>query len=568
VNPAVREFADFLYNRVRPELDKLQGIAAEGVLPGVQAGLENLINGPIAPRFASLTRTIAESLGDMFERAGERLNSPFWLKFFDDLEANAVPILEDMEGIIWNLIEGFAGITQAFLDMDEEGGSVAQDFSGGLLGITEDFAEWGRTLKDNPEFQEFIDNVKESWPEIVQGAKDFGEALGDLWTFFEENGDDITAVFTGISDVIEDITNLFDTEQLRAELEEAWETIQGWGENIDEFFTETIPGWWDNMWDSVGVFFDDLYEDISNWFSDTDWGALGMSILEGIVVGLTGFDFAAWEEIWQGIVDWFKDFFGIESPSTLFAEFGGDMLQGLLDGLAGKVEGVLTWFRELPGKIGQALGNLGRFLSDKAASALQWFKDTAVTKATELINWFRDLPGRIGSAIGNLGSLLVQAGRDLIQGLVNGISNAASFVGDVAKSVVNSVIRYVNRHVISGINNLLEFKVAGVTINPPDIARIPLLATGAIVERPTLAVVGEAGREVVLPLSPGMGARRQQLMDEAGLTGGGVSIDARQTYIVRDTQTAEEVGAVVGQRIVRDIRTGVESRYGAAVMVP
>jgi hypothetical protein len=108
-----------------------------------------------------------------------------------------------------------------------------------------------------------------------------------------------------------------------------------------------------------------------------------------------------------------------------------------------------------------------------------------------------------------------------------------------------------------------------VTINPPDIPPIPrILARGAVVDRPTLAVVGEAGREVVLPLGAGMGSRRRQLMDEAGIGGSSVSIDARQTYIVRDTQTAEEVGAVVGQRIVRDVRTGVESRYGAGALIP
>jgi hypothetical protein len=538
VNPAVRTFAEYLYDRVKPAFDDLQGIAAEGVLPGLQTGIESFLSGPLLPKVQSLVGTIAESLGGMFERAGERLNSPFWLSFFDDLEANAVPVLEDMETIVWNLAEGFAGIVQAFLDDGEEGASVAQDLSGGLVDITNDFAEWGRTLKDNPEFKEFIQDVKDAWPEIVQGAKDFGEALKSIWEFFEEHGDTIMAVVGGIADIFEDIADIFDPEQWEEDFTEAGHTIQRWWQGIED--------WWNGI----------------------DFGAMGSAILDGIVEGLK--DAVGWDqavEQWNKLVDGFKDFFGISSPSTLFVSLAGDLIDGLLEGLSTGATTVLTWFSELPTKITNALSSLGSTLGNVATSAFQWFKDTAIRKGDELVNWLTGLPGKAANAIGNLGSLLYDKGRDLIQGMVNGISQAAGFVGDVAKTVVNSIIRFINSEAIDRINRLLEFKIAGVTINPPDIPRIPLLAAGAVIERPTLAVVGEAGREVVLPLGPGMGARRSQLMSEAGL-GGSVSIDARQFYTVADTQTAEEVGAVVGQRIVRDIRTGVESRYGAGVLIP
>jgi phage-related minor tail protein len=183
-----------------------------------------------------------------------------------------------------------------------------------------------------------------------------------------------------------------------------------------------------------------------------------------------------------------------------------------------------------------------------------------------VVGFVSSLPGRILSALGSLGSLLLGAGRDLMQGLVNGIANAAGFVGNVGKNIVNSVIRFINSNVIDRVNDLLEFTIAGITINPPDIPRIPQLADGAIVNRPTLAVIGEDGPEVVVPLSQRRRNRRNQLMDDAGLTGGGsgMTIDARQYYTVQDTQTAQEVGAVVGQRVVRDLRNGITSPYAGA----
>lgn len=97
---------------------------------------------------------------------------------------------------------------------------------------------------------------------------------------------------------------------------------------------------------------------------------------------------------------------------------------------------------------------------------------------SSVINFVSGLPGKILRGLGNLGKLLVGAGGDLMRGLVNGIANAASFVGNVARNIVNGVIGFINSSVIDGINGLLEFSIAGITINPPDIPHIPRLHEG------------------------------------------------------------------------------------------
>jgi len=66
-----------------------------------------------------------------------------------------------------------------------------------------------------------------------------------------------------------------------------------------------------------------------------------------------------------------------------------------------------------------------------------------------------------------------------------------------------------NEEIIGRINGILEFKVAGIKIDAPDIPEIPKLAAGGIVNAPTLAMIGEAGPEAVVPLTgnnvPNMG---------------------------------------------------------------
>ena len=58
---------------------------------------------------------------------------------------------------------------------------------------------------------------------------------------------------------------------------------------------------------------------------------------------------------------------------------------------------------------------------------------------------------------------------------------------------------------ISGINTMIKTinKVPGVSI--PTIGKIPKLAKGGIIDSPTIAMVGEAGKEAVMPLENNTG---------------------------------------------------------------
>jgi phage-related minor tail protein len=98
-------------------------------------------------------------------------------------------------------------------------------------------------------------------------------------------------------------------------------------------------------------------------------------------------------------------------------------------------------------------------------------------------------------------------------------------------------------------------------VNPfddiPHIPRIPLLAAGGVVNRPTLAIVGEAGPEVVLPLSAGRAGRRQQLMGEAGIGGGGVQVTYSPRLTVPSAPTAAEAAAILEQDLERSLSLGL-----------
>jgi TP901 family phage tail tape measure protein len=68
------------------------------------------------------------------------------------------------------------------------------------------------------------------------------------------------------------------------------------------------------------------------------------------------------------------------------------------------IKAVVNWFIQLGGTI------------------RQWSTE-ALARGRDVGNWFQNLPNMIRSMVGNLGGILVQAGRDLIQGLIDGIQS-------------------------------------------------------------------------------------------------------------------------------------------------
>ncbi|RKI45012.1 hypothetical protein D7V67_16945, partial [Clostridium paraputrificum] len=93
-------------------------------------------------------------------------------------------------------------------------------------------------------------------------------------------------------------------------------------------------------------------------------------------------------------------------------------------------------------------------------------------------------------------------------------SGIVGAIGDVFKKIVNSIIGGINKVIaipfnkINGLlNKIRDVEVLGFTpfdgfwgYNPLPVPRIPMLAKGGIVDSATLAVIGERGREVVMPL--------------------------------------------------------------------
>jgi hypothetical protein len=157
VGPSTLAFAGYVKDRLKPAFDGLQETAAHGMLPGVQQAIETLM--PYLPQVDSFVGRIAGKLGDLSVQGARSLGSPTWQRFFQMIDRDAVPIMDDFFNTLFNVAEGFAGIVTAFAPMSREVG-------GGIRGMSEDFRDWGDSLGRSSGFHEFTDYVKANWPAI------------------------------------------------------------------------------------------------------------------------------------------------------------------------------------------------------------------------------------------------------------------------------------------------------------------------------------------------------------------------------------------------------------------
>jgi hypothetical protein len=93
-----------------------------------------------------------------------------------------------------------------------------------------------------------------------------------------------------------------------------------------------------------------------------------------------------------------------------------------------------VWIQRILGGIWNFIVGVGRGIRDfwnDITGATRRFIGTAQTHSQNFINFMKAIPGKIRASIGNLGDLLVNSGRALINGLINGVKQRLGALFDM-----------------------------------------------------------------------------------------------------------------------------------------
>ena len=200
---------------------------------------------------------------------------------------------------------------------------------------------------------------------------------------------------------------------------------------------------------------------------------------------------AIFQAIWDGIVaiftplgEWFSERWNdITTVLADVAKWFGDMFQKAWNALTNVFSSIGTWFGERWNDVTTALANVATWFGNIFKTAFEAVKNAFSTIGsffsgvwTTVKNIFVNAGQMVGSAVGGAFKSAVNAVLGTIENVVNG------FIG-----MINGVIGLIN-------------KIPGVSLGSVGYVSLPRLARGGIVDSPTVAMIGEAGKEVVMPL--------------------------------------------------------------------
>lgn len=148
---------------------------------------------------------------------------------------------------------------------------------------------------------------------------------------------------------------------------------------------------------------EDAWKDVVRWWKDTAFED-GKFTMEGLLNGIWEKlkDIGTWikEHIFQPFIDGFKNAFGIHSPSTVMAEQGGYIMEGLLNGVADKLQSVLDFFGDLKDKIVDKFSDLKDKLGEKFGEA----REKVEEKFSDIGTWFSNRKSDIQNGMKDVSS--------------------------------------------------------------------------------------------------------------------------------------------------------------------
>ena len=405
------------------------------------------------------------------------------LKSVPDAAEEVAAAIADVNTFFGVTGDQLEGTTRLFLDFARVAGVDTADAIGAVDAI---LTQFGLTVED----------VDELLGDLVRIAQATGVPMTKLLTQIEKFG----PVFATVGFTAEETIAVF------GQLERAGVDVARLGPALSRFFAEAAEAG-----EEPRAAFEAFVEQILNAESETQALALAAEHFTDQAARMVS-------AVRTGNLD-LEDFGGLLGEGT-----------GLVSEQAEAIKTLSERFAELKNKLLVELG-------PTAVKVMDWIID-ATDKAIIVIQLLSKVYGDLENQLKGIFTAGVTAGRDFIDGLEEGFKSAVDWTANVAREIANGLVHIVNTEVIDRLNSALEFTIPlpfgrSWTIDPPDIPNIPMLAQGGIVTGPTLAVVGEAGPEAVIPLDR-MGGMAGTTIINVNVTGvsGAEVVDA----IRRETQ--------------------------------
>lgn len=193
LGPAGADFAKFI-SGLEPELHALQDTAREGMFPGIEAGIKELM--PLLPEVQRIIGGISTELGTLAEKAGHGLaNDASFQQFFHYIETDAAPTMDAFAKATGHVASGLASLTVAFAP-------VNRDFAAGMEHAAASFDTWAAGLSKTQGFRDFLAYIEHEGPQVVHLMEALGEAALGIIHAAQPVGSVVVPALTALANII------------------------------------------------------------------------------------------------------------------------------------------------------------------------------------------------------------------------------------------------------------------------------------------------------------------------------------------------------------------------------
>lgn len=265
---------------------------------------------------------------------------------------------------------------------------------------------------------------------------------------------------------------------------------------------EGFRNFWINLWETVSTWVVNAFKNIVNWFKQA-WADIKDAFNTAI----------SWikEKIIQPIADFYNKWIRppiekiieiitkcVEIIINLYvglynllvgkvikpiAEWVSKTVGNIKDWIKGAVDTIKGWFSSLWSKIKEIFSPVANFFKGVWNNAYNAVK----TVFSPIANFFGGIWDKIKSKFSKLGTSIGDAIGNAVKAGINGVISLIENSINSAISLINGAIKLINL-------------LPGVSVGYVQKLHMPRLAKGGIVDSATIAMVGEQGKEAVVPL--------------------------------------------------------------------
>lgn len=523
----------------------------EGIGKGILAGIEPIAQAfvKLAPTLAPIAEGIGQSLGGALAQIAPLL--PAIAKSFVGLLQALLPLLPSLlelaTSILLPLVPVLPPIVSGISLMAEAISKVLQFLSPVLPVLLPIVAILSGFLTPAGIFIAAFIAIEFIVSKVVDALGGFDNIKDAVFGFFENLGSHLADIGRSVGDFFTNLPGVI-ASAASSLVSTVLPALVGFAERIFLFFSVTIPLKVFDALVGLGAVLLRAFLAAAD-FVVTSGPTILLRVLEfiatlpfrvaALLVGLSIIlvevfisAFAAVVAALPGMAAAVFDFF-VALPGEIIGplvDVGGlllgifvDAFTTVIGAIPGLIQTILDFFTALPGEAVNALSTFGSEIVNVFTTA---FSDAVSAVTTGFSNIVGSITGFIGSIPGLAGqalSAMAGFGDSVVSGIADGLKSApgviSGFVGDAAAAVVGAIEK-----VIHGIAHSIDkalsfhFSILGHSVGfDAHLENLLPFAAGGIVDSATLGLIGEAGREAIIPLTNP--DRAFELVQQSGLLG-------------------------------------------------